>query len=191
LPPAPPAPANTPTKLIPNIQPPLATNVGDLGARYLLLKDLIPRAQQAVGVAGGSGWQFAQSMKPIEKQDLPQGRRPPDPERIRNGRQQQWNAAIAELQKVNDMAYKNRPLDFNTVPELAIPTLIAPGEEDFTGNDEATQRARYDFRRMYFLTGNVRKQGDALVADLEKEQASVIASSKQTAEGKGFLQDLK
>jgi hypothetical protein len=100
-----------------------------------------------------------------------------------------WNDTLSTLRQINERAYKNRTFDPNSVPELSIPTLTAPGEQAFANTDEDTQKAKYDYRAFYFLTRNVTRQTDALIADMHKEQDLIAGGLEKSAEGQEFLKD--
>ena len=68
--------------------------------------------------------------------------------------------------------------------------MTAPGEDAFRDADEATQKAKYDYRAFHFLIGNIRKQADALIGDLENEQNGIVSALQKTEEGKKFTEEL-
>jgi hypothetical protein len=187
---------NSPTRLEANIPPPLPTDVADIAARYVLLRNSIKSTMEIKKIVEGIGPLLRDAM-------IPPPRPPSDPTayaqyqneiRNRSGRYQivsmwreQWDANLKKLQAINDSVYKNRPIDLKIVPELAIPTMTAPSEEKFWDNDEKTQRDKYAYRAFHFLVGDIAKQCDSLVADMNAEQNQVEAALAKTAEGRDFL----
>jgi hypothetical protein len=99
---------------------------------------------------------------------------------------QQLDESIGKLKSLNDAVYKNRPVDLQTVPELAM-NLAAPGDEKFADSDEKTQRDKYSYRVLHFRSQNIVKQANALIADMQLEQSSVEAALAKTAEGRDFM----
>jgi hypothetical protein len=180
--PAPSLPQHASELLSANTLPPIPTEIGSLAARYLLLKKLISSTKEWRGIAASSGPMVRDSIKALTTATT---------DRIYQERvgdvTAQWNACLKEFQRINDDAYSNRQIDLKSVPELSIPTLTAPDEAAFTKNDEATQRARYDYRAFHFLTINVLRQADSLISDMQREQNSIAEALQKTARGKDFL----
>jgi hypothetical protein len=65
-------------------------------------------------------------------------------------------------------------MDMEMIPELAYPTMTAPGEEKFAGDDPEIKKRKYDFRTFSFRLNNVQKQADSLIADLDTEREGVM-----------------
>jgi hypothetical protein len=177
-------PDNIPTRLEANIPPPIHTDVAFVGARYLLLKELLPMAMEARKIAAERGPKARDALKPrdVERTGLVLhvvGQN--GPERV------SWDRTLKEIQRINDRAYKNRKIDLYSAPELPNTTLTGPDESVFASTDEATQRAKYNYRVLHFWIQNALKQTDALIADLMREQANNETALKKMAEGAQFL----
>ena len=177
-------PVNIPTRLEANVPLPIHTDVALVGARYLLLKELIPMAMEARKIAAERGPRARDALKPrdVNRMGLVLhvvGQN--GPERV------SWDQTLKEIQRINDRAYRNRKIDLYSVPELANTTLRGPDESVFAGTDEPTQRAKYDYRVLNFWVPNALKQTDALISDLTREQTNNETALKKMAEGAQFL----
>ena len=177
-------PVNIPTRLEANVPPPIHTDVALVGARYLLLKELIPMAMEARKNAAERGPRARDALKPrdVERTGVVLhvvGQN--GPERV------SWDQTLKEILRINDRAYRNRKIDLYSVPELANTTRTGPDEFVFVGTDEPTQRAKYDYRVLSFWVPNVLKQTDALISDLTLEQTNNETGLKKMTEGAQFL----
>jgi hypothetical protein len=177
-------PVNIPIRLEANVPPPIHTDVASVGARYLLLKELIPMAMEARKIAAERGPRARDALKPrdVNRMGLVLhvvGQN--GPERV------SWDQTLKEIQHINDRAYRNRKIDLYSIPELANTTLRGPDESVFAGTDEPTQRAKYDYRVLNFWVPNVLKQTDALISDLTREQTNIETALEKMAEGEQFL----
>lgn len=176
---------NIPTKLQPNITPDIPTDVARMAARYLLLDTLIQVVKNAREKARVSGPSVRDYLKPIDPQQSRGNYR--GAYMAQMSTTANWGGALQEIEKANIRAYSNRPLDLQLVPELAIPTMVAPDEAVFLGTDDETNKRKYEYRRMHFLIGNVLKQADALIEDMENEKKLLGFEMKKSAEGKRLL----
>jgi hypothetical protein len=180
----PPPITNIPIKLQANVPPDLAHDVATQGARYLLLDDLIELAKSSRKIAETYGYAYRDSFKPITYNyngvSLARSRFQANAELI-------FSAILKDIKSINDRAYVNRSLDLQSVPELSIPTMVAPGEDAFSSNDDATNIKKYNFRRIHFLIPNVLKQADALINDMQFEKNEITSALRKSAEGKRFM----
>jgi hypothetical protein len=156
-PPAIPVPVSPPTygKLVANEPPDFPQEVAKRVARYLQLKDAIERAKAVRPALEANGIVYRDRMKPFK---LGENRT--------IGFVDRWNYPLKELTTINNLIYKNRALDITSVPQLAIPTNVAPDESAFP---EDAGEARYRYRAFHFLLQNILKQADHLISDMEKE----------------------
>lgn len=183
--PPPPPSTNIPAKLIANIMPDFPSEVAVLAARQLLLRELISAGKKSREVVETIGPKVRDALKPVQ---------PSQNTFINRGAwmAQQYQsdafyASIHKIQEVNVRAYSNRPLDLQTVPELAIPTMVAPDEGAFVATDDNTNKNKYDYRRIHFLIGNILKQVDSLINDMEAESNYIVQKLQKSAEGKPFV----
>jgi hypothetical protein len=162
-PPPTPVPASPPTygKLVANDPPDIPEEVAKRVARYLQLEDAIERAKAVRPALEANGIIYRDRMKPFK---VGEGR----PGGI--GFVDRWNYPLKELTAINGLIYKNRTLDITSVPQLAIPTMVAPDESAFP---EDAGEARYRYRAFHFLLQNILKQADQLISDMEKEASLV------------------
>jgi hypothetical protein len=173
--------ARTPAQLVPNILPAIPDRVVELGARYLLLKQLIPEAKKSLLRIEETAPNIKESLKYKAKPE----KMPPTFNVLSVSNDQKgWSNGLQKIKEINDRAYKNRKIDFDLVPELAIPTLTAPDEDALKGGDG---RAIYAYRVFHFQIGNVVKQANSLIEDLEKEKLGIENALRKSAEGADFL----
>jgi hypothetical protein len=161
-PPPIPVPASAPTygKLAANEPPDIPEEVAKRVARYLQLKDAIERAKAVRPALETSGVVYRDRMKPFK---LGENRT--------IGFVDRWNYPLKELRNINDSIYRDRSLDLTSVPQLAIPTMVAPDEAAFP---EDAGEARYRYRAFHFLLQNILKQADQLISDMEKEESLAL-----------------
>jgi hypothetical protein len=179
--PSPSAAPPAPVELRPNIPAPLPVGIGELGGRYLLLDELIALTHAITQQLQECGQAARDVMKPAATIEAAQTRcggvAPPK-------FNQRFSLAQGELRDINNRAYVNRPVDFETIPELVIPTNEAPDEDAFNRMDGA---ARYAYRVMHFRVVNAVKQGQSLLTDMRSEKSRVEGKLKETAQGQPFL----
>jgi hypothetical protein len=94
----------------------------------------------------------------------------------RSGAYENWTNGVRQLKQINSKAYQNRQMDLESVPELQIPILKAPGEEAFGDNAQGA----YKFRTFHYLSVNIQKQADALIEELERDFRNISNSIRDT-----------
>lgn len=181
--PTPPIGPQVPKQLVANLPPALPRDVAQAIARYMKINDLVAQTRSSMSGIKTYGSQVRDQLK--------RPNTPIDPLSIHLEQQRLWaqyEDALRALKDANDKAYTNRPLDLDTVPELAIPTMTAPGEEAFAGTDGKTQ---YEYRAAHFKMQNAVKGAESLLYDLEKEKAEIRKKLTTDETGANFLHSEK
>jgi hypothetical protein len=160
-------PMTGPARLVANDVPTVPTDIAKKIGRYWQLKDAIIRAKNIALQIETSGTAMRDRMNPHIPNVPTRG-----PTDVLG-----WTAGQQNLRQINDMIYKNRPLDLASVPELAIPTMKAPDESAFK-EDEG--EALYKYRAFHFLVKNVVKQANQLVSEMETEAERIRTNISTT-----------
>jgi hypothetical protein len=193
-----PAPPDTmplipaPLQLVANNPPPTSNDIAVNASRFLLLSDMIEKTETVRGTLMKTAEAVldAQLEKIEMEQKIKEGKAPTMlgiGSILGLNRIYSWRDAVGELEDINKKVYSNRPIDTTTTRKLSIPTMVAPGEEKFIGNDEATNTKKYEFRKFYFLSQNVVQQASAFIEDMQKDKVILVQELEKTAEGKKFM----
>jgi hypothetical protein len=141
--------------------------------RYLQLKSLVTEAKNLKDLISRSSETYEKMSQLLAtRKDGPFGSISTE----RTGAYENWTNSVRQLKQINSDAYKNRPMDMETVPELGNPLLKAPGEEAFGDNAQGA----YKFRTFHYLSVNVQKQANALIEELERDFNNISHSIRDT-----------